>query len=349
MKIKRPTYRAGVLLLALILLIGATVSCSSRADRENQRVIGESAGFDVLYEELRFVTLLTKDAMELEYGEGIWDKEDTVEEHRAELEERVMNSLRSNYMILAACKAYGVDTSSDSAKNYADEQIDALIESECHGKKSEYKKYLEENNLTDNFLRFSLRVSFLESILFYTLESGEHFDYTTKNIQDFVTYATTSPDYARTIHVFLRTDEGESAEANLTEAEGMVRALRAVSGYDQRLKVMQSYVGSSKNDDLGSDVSGDGFYFTRGEMEETYEEVTFGLSIGEVSDPFAFSGGYMIVMRLEPEEDYVIRNSATLLTNYQSAQMGLLEKTYEESCRVLLNEEGMAIDLAAME
>lgn len=348
-KLRTGLCRVGALMLAVILLLGTMTGCTSTEDKEGLRVIGESAGFDVLYEELRFVTLLAKDALEQEYGEGIWNNEDTAEAHRAELEERVLDNLRANYMILATCQAYSIDTDSDEVNNYVDEQIEELIESECNGKKSEYKKYLKENNLTDHFLRFSLKVSFLESILFYTLESNKVFAYTTENIDEFITYVMNSPDYARTIHVYLKNDEGESPEANLDEAEGIVRALRAVSGYDQRLKVMQSHVGSSKNDDIGSDVSGDGFYFSHGEMEDDYEDVAFGLSIGEVSDPFEFSNGYMIIMRLKPEEDYVIQNSATLLQYYQSAQMGLMEDAKADACTVLLNELGASIDLTAME
>ena len=91
-KLKRICGRAGAMALALVLMLTALAGCTSRADRENQRVIGESGGFDVLYEELRFVTLLVKDAMAGEYGADIWKNADTAEQYRAELEERVMDS-----------------------------------------------------------------------------------------------------------------------------------------------------------------------------------------------------------------------------------------------------------------
>ena len=120
--------------LALVLMLTALAGCTSRADRENQRVIGESGGFDVLYEELRFVTLLVKDAMAGEYGADIWKNADTAEQYRAELEERVMDKLRANYMVLATCAAYGISTDSKEADNYVDRQIDQLITQECGGK-----------------------------------------------------------------------------------------------------------------------------------------------------------------------------------------------------------------------
>lgn len=347
-KLKRICRRTGVTALALVLLLTALTGCTSRADRENQRVIGESGGFDVLYEELRFVTLLVKDAMAGEYGADIWENADTAETYRAELQERVMDKLRANYMVLSTCVAYNIDTESKEADNYVDRQIDQLITQECDGKTSKYKEYLKEHNLTDHYQRFALRVSYLESVLYYTLESGKHFAYTTENIDEFVQFVLESPDYARTVHVFLRNDEGESPEQNLAEAQKITQALRAVAGTAQRQEVMNGYIGSALNDDL-SMVSTDGYYFTRGEMEEVYEQNTFALQVGEVSDPFLCGNGYYVVMRLAPEEDYAIQNSSTLLTYYQSAQMGLIEESRAESCRVVLNEYGQSIDLVAME
>ena len=338
----------GALCLAAVLILTALTGCTTRAERENQRVVGESGGFDVLYEELRFVTLLVKDAMAGEYGETIWTDPTETEKYRAELQERVLDKLRANYLILSTCAAYGIDTDAEEADNYANEQIQKLIEQECGGKTSKYKDYLKENRLTDHYQRFALRVSYLESVLYYTLESGGHFPYTTANIDEFVEYVLESPDYARTVHVFLRNDEGESTEQNLAEAQKITQALRAVADPAQREEVMYGYIGSTVNDDL-STVSKDGYYFTHGEMEEAYEETAFSLRVGEVSDPFACTGGYYVVMRLAPEESYVMRNSATLLAYYQSAQMGLLEESRAEACRVVLNEYGQSLDLAAME
>ena len=340
--------RLTAMAMVLMLLVTVLPGCTSRADQENQRVIGESGGFDVLYEELRFVTLLVKDAMQGEYGEDIWDDAETAESYRAELEERVMDKLRANYLVLSVCASYSIDTESDEADNYVDQQIDDLITQECDGKTSKYKEYLAENNLTDHYQRFALRVSYLESVLYYTLESNGYFSYTTENIGDFVEYVLNSSDYARTIHVYLRNDEGESPEQNLAEAEKITQALRAVAGTAKRQEVMNSYVGSALNDDL-SMVSTDGYYFTRGEMDEIYEENTFSLKVGEVSDPFLCGSGYYVVMRLAPEEEYVMQNTSTLLAYYQSAQMGLLEDSRAEACRVVLNEYGQSIDLVAME
>lgn len=341
--------------LCAVMLVGQLVGCSSIDSKQSLKVVGESAGYDIRYGELRFVTLVVKDAMEGEYGSDIWTDPDKTEQYRAELEERVLDKLRANYLILAACDAYGIDTSADAAAEYADEQIDSLIESECGGKKSRYRDYLEENWLTDDFLRLSLRVSRLESGLYYTLLDNGYFTYSgydsttgENDTPEFINYVMTSPDYAHTVHIYLRNDEGEDPAENLTDAEQIVRALRATAGYEQRLTIMNGYIGSAKNDDIGNDV-GSGYYFTHGEMDEAYEQAAFSLAVGDVSDPFVFEDGYMVIMRLEPELDYVTNNVKTLMTNFQSAEMGQLEESYAEACRVLLNDYGLGLDLAAME
>lgn len=332
-----------------VSLAGAPLyGCTSKEDKLNQTVVATCNGYDIKYEELRFLTLLYKDSLAATYGEGIWDDPATAETYRAELEGLVKEHLKENYVILTTCAAYQIDIDSDKADNYADQQVKELIEEEFNGKKSAYRAWLEENWMTDSFFRFSLRVSYLESALYYTLLDNHVFLYDTSNIDEYIDYVLTSDQYFRTVHVYVRNDEGESPEANLAEAQRVSQALHAVASADDRLKLMNSYIGSTVNDDLTS-VSGDGYYFTIGEMDEKYEEEVLKLAIGEVSEAFACSNGYFVVMRLAPEEAYVINNCATLLRNYQASMLGLLEESYRDVCVVEYNEYGQSLDLLAIQ
>lgn len=347
-------YRIGAAILALAILLTALAGCTSEQEEQEQRVVGTSAGYDVLYEELRLVTLGVKSEMRSEYGEDIWSTAETAETYRAELETRVLEQLEEKYLVLAACDALDISTDTARSKSYVEEQINELIEEECGGKKEKYESYLRENNWTDNLMRFYLHVSYMESVLYYTLLDTGYFDYRGYNSDtgandtpDFIEHIMTSPDYAHTIHVYLKSDGDRTADEVKKEAESVTRALRAVGGYEQRLTIMKGYVGSSLNKDTGD--MGNGYYFTRGEMDETYEEKTFELEVGEVSDPFPFGEGYMVIMRVEPDMAYVTSNASTLLINYHGAQMGLLEANYAERCRVTLNEYGLSLDLTAIE
>jgi hypothetical protein len=102
------------------------------------------------------------------------------------------------------------------------------------------------------------------------------------------------------------------------------------------------------NDDLFS-VTGNGYYFTRGEMDEVYENAAFGLAIGEVSEAVVCGGGNFVMMRLAPEEEYIRNNVETLLDNYHSVAMGIYQEQFRPDCGVVFNEYGESIDLVAME
>ena len=84
-------------------------------------------------------------------------------------------------------------------------------------------------------------------------------------------------------------------------------------------------------------------------MEKEYEEHNFDLDVGGVSEAFECLDGYYVIMRLEPEMEYVMKNASTLLVNYQSAQMGLFVETYRDNYPATFNEYGKSLDLVTLE
>ena len=85
----KKTLRIAAAVLAIVMLLTAAVSCRSKQEKQEQRVVGTCGGFEVLYEELRYVTLSYKDIFAATYGEDIWDNPETAEQYRAELEEKL--------------------------------------------------------------------------------------------------------------------------------------------------------------------------------------------------------------------------------------------------------------------
>jgi hypothetical protein len=173
------------------------------------------------------------------------------------------------------------------------------------------------------------------------------FLYTLENAADFRDYVENSGDYVRTIHVFIENVEGEEPGANLAEAKKISDALRAVEDPQQRREMMSDYIGSKVNDDLMT-VTGDGYYFTRGEMDLAYEEAAFGLAMGEVSEPVVCSGGNFVIMRLYPEAEYIKKNVEDLLDGYHGVAVGLYEDQFRGDCKIFWNEYGESIDLLTL-
>lgn len=341
---------ASVAVLAVIAgIIVAVAAANWEAYKQyaaDRKTVATCNGYEIPYEELRFVTLFYKDMLADSYGADIWDDPATAEQYRAELEELVNRNLNQNYVILSTCRHLGIKTTGASIDEYVDGQIDDLRS--AFKNKAEFEAWIAEKGMTEHYLRFSIGISYLESAIYYTLLDNDMYAYSLNNVADFKAYVRDSGDYVRTVHVFIENVEGEDPAENLALAQAISDELQAISDPHDRLDALNEYIGSSINDDLMS-LTGDGYYFTRHEMNESYEEAAFGLAIGEVSEPVVCSGGTFVMMRLAPEEEYIDKHVQELLDNYHSVAMGLYEDQFREDCTVTFNEYGQSIDLVNLQ
>ncbi len=338
---------------AAVLVIGGVVTAVAAANWETYRqyaadrkTVAICNGYEIPYEELRFVTLFYKDMLATNHGKDIWEDPEKAAEYRPKLEQLVRENLCENYVVLSACKSLGIRTSGREVDEYVDGQMKELRD--AFQSKKEYQEWLDEHFMTEHYLRFSIGISYLESAIYYALLDGDMYAYSHDNIADFMDYVENGGDYVRTIHIYIENAEGEDPEENLKRAEEISAELRAIEDPTARRKAFSEYIGSSENDDLQS-LTGDGYYFIRGEMDETYEDAAYGLEMGEVSEAIVCSGGNFILMRLPPEEDYIAKNVQTLLNNYHSVALGIYEDTFREDCVVDFTEYGAGIDLLGIE
>jgi hypothetical protein len=338
-----------VLAVALIAGVIAAVALSNWEEYKqyaaDRKTVATCNGYEIPYEELYFVTMFYKDFMADTYGEGIWDDPATAEEYRDELEALVLENLNQNYIILSACRNLGIRTEGADIDKYVDKEMANL--KEAFESNKEYEAWLAEHWMTEHYMRFSLGVSYLESALYYTLLDNDMLLYTLDNVADFRDYVENSGDFVRTLHVFIENVEGEEPAANLAKAQEISDALQAEADPQARRELLSQYIGSAVNDDLLS-VTGDGYYFTRGEMDEAYEKAAFDLAIGEVSEPVVCSGGNFVIMRLYPDAAYIKENTQQLLDNYHGVAVGIYEEQFREDCAVFFNEYGESIDLLAI-
>ncbi|MBR6782895.1 MAG: SurA N-terminal domain-containing protein [Clostridia bacterium] len=338
-----------VLAVALIAGIIAAVVLSNWNEYKqyaaDRKTVATCNGYEIPYEELYFLTMFYKDALASTYGEDIWDDPATAEQYRTELETLVTENLCENYLVLSACRQLGIKTGGSDIDKYVDKEIKKL-RAEFSSEK-EYEAWLDEHWMTEHYMRFSIGISYLESALYYTLLDNGLFRYTMDNAADFRDYVENSGDYVRTIHVFIENVEGEDPAANLAEARKISDTLRAIEDPGERRELMGDYIGSAINDDLLT-VTGDGYYFTRGEMDEIYEDASFDLAFGEVSQPVVCSGGNFVIMRLYPDTEYIHTNLQELMNSYHGVAVGLYEEQFREDCRVAFNEYGLGIDLVSL-
>ena len=330
------------------IIIGAIAIFNVVENNQNTKAVGTCGSFDIPYDELRFVTLYYRAELEARYGEGIWDDPATADRYRAELEKSVISNLNESYAILTICNSYGIDPDGDDVKDYVAETVSSMIETEFGGSRSEYKKFLKDNNMSERLFEFSVKIDYLESAVFYLLaDSGVYVQYTTKNLDEFIDFTADKDNYARTVHVYIENGKGEDKAKNLSLAQNISEELNAISDDNERIARMFKLIGEHSEDFKLTTT--DGFYFTKHEMDEVYEEKTFALDINGVSEAFECLDGYYVIMRLEPSEEYVMKNVSTLLANYQSAQMGIFVDTYRDNYPATLNEYGKSLDLVTLE
>ena len=349
---KKKTVIIILVITLAVLLIGGIIAAVVLSNwneykqyAADRKTVATCNGYEIPYEELYFLTMFYKDSLASTYGEGIWDDPATAEQYREKLETLVAENLCENYLVLSACRYLGIKTEGADIDKYVDKEMKALRAEFSSDK--EYEAWLSEHWMTEHYMRFSIGISYLESAVYYTLLDGGMFRYTLDNAADFRDYVENSGDYARTIHVFIENEEGEDPAANLAEAQKISDDLRAIEDVEERRERMGDYIGSTINDDLLA-VTGDGYYFIRGEMDEAYENASFDLAMGEVSQPVVCSGGTFVIMRIYPDAQYIQTNLQKLLNGYHGVAVGLYEEQFREDCQVIWNDYGSSIDLVSL-
>ncbi len=319
-------------IMAVIMLSIVLFSCGSEivpieGTEQELKVVGSVGGIDVLYEELRYLTLSHKYDMRQMYGKDIW-KEPT-EEHIRELNELVYSSVRTNYALLLLCDDYGVDIDEKQAEEYAQYMVESQVK--VLGSFDKYKQSLTDYYLTDHYVRFCYEIDFKSDALIKKLIEQKHI-ISDSSENEFIEYTKDTENYARVIQVYTTSE---------ADAQTMYDMLR--SG-----KKMSDIIGSKYNQDYG-DATGDGYYFSRGEKEEDYEDIVFDLSIGQVSQVFKSGERYYIVQRLAAEEEYVNDHMDTLMQYYQYGRLNALVRDKMETLTFEPNEYGKSIVLAEIE
>ncbi len=321
-------------LLAMLLLL----SGCSREDKRMQEVIGTCAGYDVLYEELRYVTLTYKALFENTYGKGIWDDPATAEQYRAELEATVWGVMLNNYTVLAAAKTYMPDISLDNKtiQQAVDQKVDESIEQ--YGSKKAYREEMSKLFMTENFLRFCLSVAVLEQELFFVLT--DDLGLVENDLNDFRTWLN-EDNFVYVQHIFIRNDKGDDPTANLALAEEVRR--RLILGED-----IGDFIGNlSYNEDTENVAP---YFLVRGVYAEELEGAALSLaSVGDVSRVADSGEGYYVFQRLEYTSTTLENRLPDLFSSWQWAKMGDIVEASRAELTIELNDYGKSLDLLTIQ
>ena len=249
-----------------------------RSTKEEAAVVGECAGYEVKYEELRYVTLVCRDELDERLGkyEALSAHEKSM--YEAELEALVLEKIKSNYVVFSLCDEYGIDTSASKIKKHVQKEIEALVEDGFGGSFDSYKTGLANMGITDSLFRLTYKAEYLETLLLDKIvEDGEAIKYSEENIVDFTEYVMTGGDYVRTIHAYYpKASEHVNTSNSKQRAEETANLLASMTDGEARYSAMRSAIGAAPFV-AGISMTNDGIYFTYGQMGEEYESAAFAL------------------------------------------------------------------------
>ena len=365
------TVRAISLLLVLITALSVLAGCSRHvtdgavSDPDDLRVVGTVGGYDVLYDEYRYVVLSCKSILSDEYGEEVWSDPDAAAELLPTLEAMVEERITANYAVLLLCDANGyTDALSDKdAVKFVNETVDEAIYMHAraagldvevkkkgldkvvykYGKgaldkaKELYRKSLADYYITERVMRLTLGVehafSKLSEILTYTKGEIIH---KSEDIEAFMR----SDEFICTRHVFIEKSDKVDREAAKKLAEEAYGKYLDGASFD-------SLIGSKYNSDMTMPYKG--YYFTYGEMDEAYEEAAFDLEVGEVSEVVETDTGFFIIQRYSKDEAYMVENLETFANQIVYSLVDRKVRALQSSLTLEKNEFGRSINIYEME
>lgn len=315
----------GVAVIAAATVVGVVFATSVRpipSTEEEARVVGEVGGYEVRYEELRYITLLHRENLDAELGKYAELDEEGKAKYVSLLDARVMEDVKKNYVILSLCDKYGIKTDSSEVKSYVNDEMKTYVKDNFGGSMSKYKEWLGENDLTDSFIRLNFRINFLESeLLKHFIANKIDIEYDGQSINEFIEYVMSSEDWARTVHAYYpkKSDVIDTSNSK-TRAENARDTVLAVARDTEKYDAMRREIGKAPFV-AGFSTTGNGLYFTYGQMGEEYESASFALKPYGVSDVIETEDGYYVIMRLPLDEDDVKAQVDTLLVQYQYASL----------------------------
>ena len=339
--------RLSLALALLICLSAVLTSCGVKpikSTEEEATVIGKIGKYDVRYEELRYLVLNFKRDMALKYGEDIWTDPVKAESYKDELWSLVSEKMVSDYYAVQAMADYyyvgggaALMMNEKPILEAVQENVELAVD-ECGGFKK-YKEMLASQYLTDNLFRFYSAAEECANELFYILvrDLGE-----IESSDEYIDEYLKSDDFLRTNHIFI---SGVNAE-NLAKAKDLQAQLAASDNKELEMIMLK---GIHCADYTMTTTHGKYFARYTSDYGEEYELAAFDLKINELSDVVETADGYYIILRLEPEADYINQNYEDFKDDILGSEFNKVLASYKESLEFSLNDYGKSINILEIE
>lgn len=303
---------AACLILGILLLSSCGDSSIVKSTKEDKLTV-MTIGNNNVHREL-FEYLMINYADTISDGNVIdW----SLDENFSRLKNNVMSTLYDMYGVLTLAEKYDINPDSLAVKQQVDNEFNGYLAE--YESEEDFRDDLIRRSMTDYVLRLILSVNVCRDMLLYAMiEDG-----TIPSDDNEIMKIINSDELIRIKQIFIK----KSADTDKAEQLSLIQSLRsrAVSGEDF----------SELIDEYGHDwqmfSNPDGAYITRYQTLSEFENAAFNLKINEISDVVETSVGYSVILRLEKEEGYIVKNFNDLYYDVQLARLGgLIESKIDE-------------------
>lgn len=321
------------LLLSLLLLASALLAACERSDpslladgtprieptEDEMQTVMTIGNYTVTYDVFRYFFLNFK--AQYDGGNaGVWSDPEV----GAPLREALLDSVVSALRHLAAVdklSAYA-ELPSDSIDQSVSDYVLSFYRVECKEDLSSYKETLEQSYLSDHAFREITRLAYTEDLLSEYLVKTDRID----SSDDAAHAAIEGDAFLCVKQILIQNDEGDDPEENRRLAEEVLGLLEEGAAFSDLI--------TRYSEDRSAKNTGTGYYFTKYQYLEEFEEAAFALEIGEHSGIVETELGYSIILRCPKDSGYLNANYDTLKEAYLASAYHAAVEQEEASLRI---------------
>lgn len=311
------------LILCLVFAL-SLVSCSAtnalKSSKEDLTIVKTIGEIEIPLEVYRYIALNYKSIYESEYSADIWNSENG-DALLTELNAEIDASLIQMYTTLAICEKYGIDADDQYFTDMVDIKMDEIYESYGYDYKA-YAKDIELYYMNDSVYRFIIKCELLaDEIIEKMMECGD-----VPGDVETIKGILLGDECVRVGQILIASGNGKTREENLALAEKILEKLNGGADFDS---LVREY-----GEDLFMFNNTDGYYLTRGNLHEAFEDAAFSLEIGEVSDIVETDAGLSIIKRYEKDSSYIKKYADTLASEYIEGLYNIALEEYSKTLTI---------------
>lgn len=318
---KKHILRALAMVLACVMLLsvcGCSAARKARPTARANKTVATAGGMDIPYENLYYVTMTRMAELKRVYGEDVLNDPAKQEELKTFVWQNLVTRAEA---LIAIGQEYGLYVDEGEIAENVQTDMENILTNTFGDDRDAYIDSLNAEYLTDNYVRTYLAVEdhLPQALIEKMLQEGviDDSDETARNLIN-------GDDFIRVRQVLIETRNYGSAEAALARINALRQTVASKTTDAARNDAMLDAMAYSTD----MDMTGQGIYFAKGEMNADYEQVAFSLPLYGVSEVMEADNGYCFIMRLP-------KDAAHIEENFQSMK----EKSYYLALNRMVDEK----------